>query len=544
MKRLLQFLFFIISTACCLAFAAQGVSQYFPRPEAQKEYDRGKAAQKIGYASAAIQAFRKAVELDPNYIDAFSELLATARAVQRSAQGSEGQGLTLGDSALRAVRILYTAQAALSPKNAVYQWVLGQLDESQTQAAAERYFRQAIALDADFVKAYQSLASTLVFRGDLAGARESLRKVYEMRPDDPEALAAYAQRVGQTDPGLYRKLTEAFLKQFRGHEGGADLLANMAAYEGDLSARIGMLERLKASYPPSEYEASEWSMRFLFDAYNRSDPLKAFALAQEMSSLMPARSEAGTEWQSFAEYGRSMVVARTMMDRRSYMEAADLLNQAKAPYLVSPDPNTLLQAEATDMAGNAARAYQILVSAMAVEPSDALQSALIRYGAKLKKTPAQVEADVWEFRLKKTKMCKDFELTPHFGTKKVRLSDYRGRMVLLTFWNPGSGTCREELPTLQKILDKYGPQGLAVITVNTQPSDAMASILMNRYSFISLRAPNDEWAWNRYNLNSVPASILIDRQGRALFRPAFWGYDPQHTFDLEIQTMLAREPKN
>jgi tetratricopeptide (TPR) repeat protein len=66
------------AVTCFIALAAAGASQHFPRLDAQAEYDKGLTAQKTGHTLAAIQAFQKAVELDPDYTEAFSALLAAA----------------------------------------------------------------------------------------------------------------------------------------------------------------------------------------------------------------------------------------------------------------------------------------------------------------------------------------------------------------------------------------------------------------------------------------------------------------------------------
>ncbi|MGA2260370.1 MAG: redoxin domain-containing protein [Acidobacteriota bacterium] len=542
MKRR-QCLLFIVM--CCITIAGSGASQYLPHPDAKTEFDKGRAALKIGYTTGALQSFRKALELDPDYVDALTQLVTTAKAMANRSDPASWQRILAGETTLRAVSALYTAKAALAPKSAVYQWALGLLDNSQTQEAAERYFRKAVALDAGFAKGYQSLASTLIYRGDIAGAREAFRKAHELQPDDLEMLAEYARQVIEIDLPLCSKLTDGFIMQFPRHASGADLLSRMSSFEGDLAVRIGMLERLKSLYSPIEYEVTEWYMRFLFDAYHRTDPPRALGLAQEMTTIIPAGSEAGRDWQEMAKYEQSMVIARTLMDRKSYKEAADMLNKAELPYLISPDPQALLQAEAADMAGNTARACQILTNAMAAQPSDALKPALAGYAAKLKKTPAQVEEEVWVARLKKARMLKDFNLPGYRDGKRVRLSGYRGRVVLLTYWHPGDVNCRDDLPRLQKMLDKYGPQGLTVVTINVNPEeDAIAAVLMGRYGFVSLRAPYQEWALDVYKVDRAPINFLIDREGRALFMPTFWGFDPQHTFELEVEAMLARKSKN
>jgi thiol-disulfide isomerase/thioredoxin len=55
--------------------------------------------------------------------------------------------------------------------------------------------------------------------------------------------------------------------------------------------------------------------------------------------------------------------------------------------------------------------------------------------------------------------------------KAVRLSDYLGRPVMLTFWSPECTACREELATLQAIADAPGA-GLALLTVVSHPGAA------------------------------------------------------------------------
>jgi Flp pilus assembly protein TadD/thiol-disulfide isomerase/thioredoxin len=450
----------------------------------------------------------------------------------------------LARSILQSTRNLYTLQASLFPNKAIYQWALGQLDVSLTQEAAERYYRKAVALDAGFTRAILSLASTLAYRGDLAGAQECLRKASQALPKDTAVLAAYAHYVGDSNADLRKKLTDRLLDLSPTHAAGAELLSRIAVDEPDLTARIATLERLKILYPPNEVDTTEWYVRFLFDAYNRTDPVQALALAQEMVKIMPA-GDAQKDWHDFERYADLMLQARMLLDRQSYAEAAKLLNTAKPPYLVSPDPQTLLQAKAADLAGNPGSAYQIVARALALQPSDALPSVLAQYAGKLKKTPAQVEQDIWNIRRKNSDSFEDFTLIAYRDAKKVRLSDYRGRVILLTFWNQDSADCRDEFPHLQKILDKYGPQGLTIITINVQPrEDAIASVLMGHYGFVSLRVPDAEWATAQYRLAALPANVLIDRQGRAVFWPAFWGFDPRHAFVLELQALLARGPKD
>jgi hypothetical protein len=73
---------------------------------------------------------------------------------------------------------------------------------------------------------------------------------------------------------------------------------------------------------------------------------------------------------------------------------------------------------------------------------------------------------------------------------------------------------------------------------------------MSHYGFVSLRVPDASTLMNLRqsgiiaSATSFPTNILIDRQGRAVFWPAFWGSDPRREFELELQALLARGPKD
>jgi peroxiredoxin len=176
---------------------------------------------------------------------------------------------------------------------------------------------------------------------------------------------------------------------------------------------------------------------------------------------------------------------------------------------------------------------------MARRPSDALRPALAKYGEQLRKSPERMERDVLDLMKNNGSRLDNFTLTAYAGERKVKLSDYRGRVVLLTLWYPSCSSCREDLPYMQKTLEKYGPRGFSVITINARPwEDALATIQMRRFGFESLRVPYTDWAEMRFWIRTYPQHMLLDREGRVLFVPAFWGFEPRHDFELALEMLL------
>jgi tetratricopeptide (TPR) repeat protein len=523
---------------CAGAITAAGQVYYLPRPEAKIEFDRGKAALKIGNTTAAIDFFRKAVGYDPYWMEACSALAKSAKDTLQRMAPEYRAGFTV----LQSMRTFYLARAAAEPDNAICQWALGEFDDSPTRESAERYYRAAIAINPKFVEAYQSLAATLAYRGDLDGERECLNIVCQLSPGDMDASANYARRVMESNPVLGRKLTQELLVRWH-IAAGADLLARLAAFDSSLESRIVTLEQLKAWYPVTDSDITEWHMKFLFDAYNRTDPLKALALAQEMELIMSPRSEAGRDWRALVAYQQSMVLARSLMDRKSYAEAATVLKKMEPLPVIAPDPQVALCAQALDLSGKTDQAYQMVVRALAEQPSDGLLPILADLGRKRNRSAAQVDADLWAAIVRGAPKFSDFELTSYGDSKKVKLSDFRGRVVLLDFWNSASATAREDLPHLKKMLDKYETKGLTILTINTAAMEPIGPVLMNRYRFVALRAPDVVWARREFSISTNPSYFLLNRQGRLLYRPQFGSFDAQRAFELEVETLLAHEGK-
>ncbi|PZN06264.1 MAG: alkyl hydroperoxide reductase [Bacillota bacterium] len=108
----------------------------------------------------------------------------------------------------------------------------------------------------------------------------------------------------------------------------------------------------------------------------------------------------------------------------------------------------------------------------------------------------------------------DFELQDVTG-RTVRLSDYRGKVVFLNFWATWCPPCREEMPEIQRLVDKGVPD-LVVLGVNTSDPATPAEVkaFMERNGF-TWRVPYD--AGSRvariYRVVYLPTSYFIGPDG-------------------------------
>jgi cytochrome c biogenesis protein CcmG, thiol:disulfide interchange protein DsbE len=115
----------------------------------------------------------------------------------------------------------------------------------------------------------------------------------------------------------------------------------------------------------------------------------------------------------------------------------------------------------------------------------------------------------------------DFELQGLNGGT-VRLSDYRGKIVLVNFWYTGCAPCREETPALQAAYRKLAEQGLQIVGVNVRPNerkgaegDADIRSFIEQYGVTYPIALDTDAAIDRaFQVYVLPTTFFIDQNGK------------------------------
>jgi len=110
----------------------------------------------------------------------------------------------------------------------------------------------------------------------------------------------------------------------------------------------------------------------------------------------------------------------------------------------------------------------------------------------------------------------DFVLKDLNG-KDVRLSDYKGRPVLLIFMTTWCRDCLASLPHLKEIYQQYHGKGLVMININVQETQARMAAYAQKYALPYPTLLDPEGTMSRkFGVGGVPVKALIDRDGRII----------------------------
>jgi cytochrome c biogenesis protein CcmG/thiol:disulfide interchange protein DsbE len=133
----------------------------------------------------------------------------------------------------------------------------------------------------------------------------------------------------------------------------------------------------------------------------------------------------------------------------------------------------------------------------------------------------------------------DFLLTDSRGSQ-VRLSDYRGKVVVLNFWATWCGPCKAEIPWFAEFESKYKGSGLAVLGVSMDDvgwKSVRPFIAQSRINY-RVMVGDDATASRFGGIDSLPETLLIDRKGRIASRQL--GLTAKTTYEEAIVELLRQ----
>ncbi len=146
-------------------------------------------------------------------------------------------------------------------------------------------------------------------------------------------------------------------------------------------------------------------------------------------------------------------------------------------------------------------------------------------------------------RIAKSTVAPDFSLESLDG-KSVRLSDLRGKAVLLNFWATWCGPCKIEMPWFVELQNQYGAQGLQIVGVAMDDASKediakfAKSMGVNYPILIGKESIGDQYG----GIPALPESFFIGRDGKMVDK--IIGLKGKSEIEDAIKKALNTQPAN
>ena len=118
----------------------------------------------------------------------------------------------------------------------------------------------------------------------------------------------------------------------------------------------------------------------------------------------------------------------------------------------------------------------------------------------------------------------DFTLPARSGGT-LSLDELKGQVVMINFWATWCGPCRQEMPLLEQIQQKYEPLGFTVVGINVEPDSAAAQTWLKGVGVaFPILFDRENKVAASFGVAGMPSTVFVDRNGAV--RYVHRGYKP------------------
>lgn len=121
----------------------------------------------------------------------------------------------------------------------------------------------------------------------------------------------------------------------------------------------------------------------------------------------------------------------------------------------------------------------------------------------------------------------------------VTLTDLEGNVVMINFWATWCGPCREEMPHLEALHQRYSSLGFTLLGVNVEDNRAGADKFLKQtpVSFPILFDPENELS-ELYDVVAMPSTVLVGRDGTLRFIHHGYKAGYENEYQAQIRALL------
>lgn len=126
------------------------------------------------------------------------------------------------------------------------------------------------------------------------------------------------------------------------------------------------------------------------------------------------------------------------------------------------------------------------------------------------------------------------------SNKNIRLSEYRGDVVLVNFWATWCRPCRQEIPELNRLYEVYRKMGVQFLGVNIDENPASSIKMAKDFNIqYPVLLDSEQKVSKLFAVEAMPSTYLIDRDGNIRFYHVEYTTGADELYSNEIKQLLA-----
>ncbi|MBN2753292.1 MAG: TlpA family protein disulfide reductase [Candidatus Goldbacteria bacterium] len=126
----------------------------------------------------------------------------------------------------------------------------------------------------------------------------------------------------------------------------------------------------------------------------------------------------------------------------------------------------------------------------------------------------------------------DFSLTGIDGST-IKLSDYKGKVVILDFWATWCPPCKAEIPFFIELQSQYGKDGLAIIGAALDDAEKVKAFASQYGINYPIALADRDTATTYGGIRGIPTTFVIDKKGNVVRQ--YVGYRPKEVFEADFK---------
>lgn len=409
---------------------------------------------------------------------------------------------------------------------------------------ASKYLIIATQANTNLAEAWYYLAIDAQRKGNIKDEIYLSNKAYNLENTSGLYTFQYAYSYYKKNKSVADSLMIEVAYKFNSENFGAKALLILSLKEENIIIKKVYLKQLFEFYKTIPNEDFNVGMNIYYSLLINE---KSYQDALDLSlSLIINNDKNRLNWRHFLDVSRKYLLAERL-ERQNLLDTALVIyNQIKLKdsfsqtYIDSEETLLELKANILSKTNRSDSAYKIILKEYSLKPNDNNFTKLLEYGNLINKDSIQIKSDVKRLRCSNVVIAKDIKGKSYLDSKEVSLSDFRGKVVLLSFWFPSCGPCRKEMPFIEKTLKNINRDSLVYLGINVeskQDNFVLEFIKQNGFSFLPLKDINE----TKGNLTpyGFPANYLIDKNGQIVFSNFLIDENNQDMLRLMINDLVS-----